>query len=121
MCLGALDDRASDDTFRAVVLHVFGHLLGLVHEHPRPEPTFPWDRAAVYAELMAPPYALDRATIDANVFDPATRGETNGPPPRAASIMRCPVPLRWTGGTREVHAEDDLSEVDIEHVRALYT
>lgn len=46
---GALDASTID----RVVLHEFGHALGLIHEHQSPDAHIPWKRGAVYSTYGA--------------------------------------------------------------------
>jgi hypothetical protein len=48
MCLQGLDTLKDETEFRRVVLHEFGHALGLEHELQSPDATIPWDTAALY-------------------------------------------------------------------------
>lgn len=48
MCLEGLDTLKDETEFRRVVLHEFGHALGLEHELQSPAATIPWDTAALY-------------------------------------------------------------------------
>src|SRR5262249_20448428 len=48
--------RASTDTdYSSVVLHEFGHALGLIHEHQTPAEGIQWNREAVIRDLSQPP------------------------------------------------------------------
>lgn len=38
----------NDDEFQRVILHEFGHALGLIHEHMRPDRPILWNQPAVY-------------------------------------------------------------------------
>jgi hypothetical protein len=51
-----------------VIMHEFGHALGLRHEHQNPHARIPWDRDAVYSILGSPPYNWSRAKIDSNLL-----------------------------------------------------
>ncbi len=48
MNLGWLTEYSYEQELRRVVLHEFGHVLGLVHEHSSPAAHIPWDEDAVY-------------------------------------------------------------------------
>lgn len=48
MNYGWLTPTTDEDEYRRVVLHEFGHALGLVHEHLQPRATIPWDEQKVY-------------------------------------------------------------------------
>jgi hypothetical protein len=42
------DEHNNDDEYRRVILHEFGHALGLIHEHSRPDRPIYWNNEAVY-------------------------------------------------------------------------
>lgn len=67
MELGALN-KLEGENFRRVVLHEFGHLLGLIHETQQPNADIPWNEEAVYEFYSKPPYNWSRNVIDANIF-----------------------------------------------------
>jgi len=45
------ESRADDDEYRRVILHEFGHALGLIHEHSRPDRPIYWDNNALYQDF----------------------------------------------------------------------
>jgi hypothetical protein len=45
---GWLDDHLPEKDYRQVVLHEFGHVLGLIHEHQSPVTIMNWDKPYVY-------------------------------------------------------------------------
>lgn len=92
MNYGWLTDESDDDEVRRVVLHEFGHALGLIHEHQNPKKPIQWNRAAVNADLGGPPNNLDDATIENNIFKKYAPGETDGTEVDIASIMMYPIP-----------------------------
>src|SRR5262249_14433274 len=47
MNFGWFTAATPNDELQRVVLHEFGHALGLIHEHQSPSATIPWDREAV--------------------------------------------------------------------------
>ncbi len=64
------DANNTDDEFRRVILHEFGHALGLIHEHARPDSKLIWDEKAVrrfYAAQSGD--ALDWDFLKRNVID----------------------------------------------------
>ena len=63
------DADSDDDELQRVVLHEFGHALGLIHEHQNPQGGIDWNEPAVIADLSGPPNNWDEATIRHNVLD----------------------------------------------------
>ena len=55
------------------VLHEFGHVMGLRHEHNHPK-GIKWNKQSVYKSMAGPPNHWDKPTVDANMFTtwPAT-------------------------------------------------
>jgi hypothetical protein len=81
------DDRNpanTDDEFRRVILHEFGHALGLIHEHARPDGHLVWDESALreyYVTLTDGNWdwdtiqdqvmkLYDQKLVDSTTFDP---------------------------------------------------
>ncbi len=64
-----------------VILHEFGHMIGLAHEHQSPLGGIVWNEAAVLQDLAGPPNFWDEATIRHNVLDRYTADQINGTEP----------------------------------------
>lgn len=113
MNYGWLTPTSSDDELRRVVLHEFGHALGLIHEHQNPKNGgIDWNRAAVEKDLSGPPNNWDPATIEENMFkkyDPANIIATDVDP---LSIMMYPIPLAWTNDGTSAGLNSELSVKD---------
>ncbi len=120
MNFGWLTPATKDEELRRVVLHEFGHALGLVHEHQNPGGTIPWNKSAVYKDLSGPPNNWDRQTIDTNMFTVRDRKETNFTLVDAKSIMMYPIPKSWTDGTFSVGLNSELSDIDKQFIRQQY-
>ena len=58
MNFGWLTQDVSDEEARRVILHEFGHALGLIHEHQNPVNKIKWNKPAVIADLSGPPQQL---------------------------------------------------------------
>lgn len=119
MNLGWLDG-APDDKARRVVLHEFGHAIGLIHEHQNPAGGINWNKDAVYAELSKPPNNWSKDVIDANMFKPVAASESNFTAVDKDSIMMYPVPASWTLDGFSVGLNSTLSATDKGFVRAQY-
>jgi hypothetical protein len=79
----------------AVVLHEFGHAIGLAHEHQNPEGGLRWNEAAVFRDLSGPPNNWDEATIRHNVLNKYRHDQVNGTGFDPQSIMLYSFPAAW--------------------------
>ena len=112
MNYGWLTPGSSDDELRRVVLHEFGHALGMIHEHQNPEGGIRWNKPAVIADLSGPPNNWDPATIENNMFkkyDPSQGTYTSFDP---ESIMLYPIPAAWTQDGFSSDMNSELSDAD---------
>ena len=119
MNLGWLTKGTSLTEYRRVVLHEFGHALGLIHEHLSPAASIPWDVAAVmqfyrktngWSDEYIRSNVLDTMVVDRNTpFDPR-------------SIMLYPVPADLlTDPTAAVPwSNSELSTIDKAFIGSIY-
>jgi serralysin len=121
MNYGWLDRSSSDEELERVVLHEFGHALGLIHEHQNPAGGIHWDRQAVIRELSGPPNNWSLDVIEQNMFEPYSKQETNYTRLDPDSIMMYPVPENWTTDGFSVGLNSGLSEQDRAFIRQQYS
>ena len=61
-----------------VILHEFGHMIGLAHEHQNPDGGIVWNEAEVIRDLSGPPNFWDEATIRHNVLNKYSVDQVHG-------------------------------------------
>ena len=101
---------ASGHTDR-VILHEFGHALGLKHEHQNPAVSIRWNEQAVLAEYRKRQKWSDDK-IRRNVLNRLNVDQTNFTEFDPASIMLYAIPNRWTIGDFETGYNRELSATD---------
>lgn len=120
MNYGWLTPGSTDDEVERVVLHEFGHALGLIHEHQSPRGAIKWNRPVIYKELSGPPNRWSKATIDTNMFDTFPRKAVAATKLDPTSIMMYPFPARWTLDGSSTGLNSTLSPRDRKLIRAIY-
>lgn len=104
---------------RTVVLHEFGHALGLMHEHLSPAAGIAWNRDAVYAYYQAV-HQWDKAKVDENVLRALAHEQTNYTHFDRASIMLYAIPAELTSDGHGVAANHELSPMDKAFIAQCY-
>jgi len=120
MQLGWLTPNSNDLAIQSVVLHEFGHALGLIHEHQNPGSTINWNKENVYRDLSQPPNSWSKETIDRNMFQPYEQAATNFTAVDPLSIMMYPIPATWTTDGFSAGFNNTLSATDKEFIHAQY-
>lgn len=104
---------------RRVVLHEFGHALGLFHEHQNPKIRFTWNKQLMYAYYRRT-HGWDQRKVDSNIFrrlNPATTKASDFDP---KSIMLYSFPPQFTKEKVRMRANWVLSAMDKNEISKLY-
>lgn len=96
----------------AVILHEFGHMLGLAHEHSSPFGGLQWNEQEVIRDLSGPPNRWDEETIRHNVLFKYQASHIHGTDFDPDSIMLYAFPKEWTTNGVETKENDQLSDLD---------
>jgi hypothetical protein len=120
MNYGWLDENSTEEEIRRVVLHEFGHALGLVHEHQNPEGCMKWNYTQVIQDLSGPPNNWPLEVIIHNVFQAHAADETNFTEVDPTSIMMYSLPASWTLDGFSIPLNSELSEKDKAFIREQY-
>ncbi len=119
MHFGWLKPETEDSEVERVVVHEFGHALGLIHEHQHPEHKINWDKEAVY-DYYCNTLKWTRAQVDHNLFAAQAARETQFSQYDAASIMHYPVPPQFTLDRKAVGWNKKPSEADKTFIAKIY-
>lgn len=111
---------SSETVARLVILHEFGHALGLRHEHQHPASGIAWNEEIVYADMAARGWS--RAKTKRNILDAFSvnymcKGAQTFDP---NSIMLYPIPSRWTVNGFSSAQNSQLTSADLACVHATY-
>lgn len=120
MNYGWLTPDSPDEELRRVVLHEFGHALGLIHEHQNPDGGIQWNRDAVIRDLSGPPNNWDLATIENNIFKKYDQDAVTSSEVDKDSIMMYPIPLAWTLDGFSAGLNTEVSALDKEIIGKAY-
>ncbi len=101
-----------------VILHEFGHMIGLGHEHQNPDGGIVWNEEAVIRDLSGRPNFWDEATIRHNVLNKYSADQVHGTEFDPQSIMLYAFPDEWTQNMGATEENDDLSELDKAFIRS---
>jgi hypothetical protein len=119
MNFGWLTRTTDDVEYRRVVLHEFGHALGLLHEHQNPTAHIPWNASAVY-DYYRRTQGWDQTKTTANVLSRYETTETNYTAWDRSSIMEYAIPKELTLGGFEIGWNSELSEEDKRFIHQQY-
>ncbi|MFL6248010.1 MAG: hypothetical protein ACJ74H_18450 [Thermoanaerobaculia bacterium] len=113
-------DTPSDEIDRTV-LHEFGHVLGLQHEHGNPASTLKWKKEEVYRDLSSPPNNWSRELVDRHIFAiwPPAYFPVHKVFDRQSIMMYEMKPTYFVKG-EAIGKNQELSAVDKQFAAALY-
>ncbi|WBS00122.1 M12 family metallopeptidase [Pseudoduganella sp. SL102] len=120
MNYGWLTPDSPEDDVRRVVLHEFGHALGLIHDHQNPNGGIRWNRDAVIKDLSGPPNNWDPETIENNIFKTYDAKAVTASDADRTSIMMYPIPQAWTLDEFSAELNNELSVLDKEIIGKAY-
>jgi len=118
MHYGWLTVDTSEEEVRRVVLHEFGHALGMIHEHQHPGVAIEWNKDAVYQEYARKGWM--KAAVDSNLFARISAHETQFDAYDPESIMHYPVPPEFVTDGREIGWNTELSAGDRAFIARMY-
>lgn len=120
MMLSDLDKKdPNSDDFRRVVLHEFGHALGLLHEHQSPDADFNWQLDEILA-YAAQHWGWNANDVARNITTPAAEDEVVWSLYDESSIMHYKIPSDWVTPEKVYNLTTTLSDIDLAFARAMY-
>jgi len=119
MNFGLFNPRTTESAYRAAILHEFGHVLGLLHEHQHPKGGIPWDKPKLY-DYYQRTQGWESDRVDEQVLSRLNSTRTQYTRYDPASIMHYPIPNSLTVGDYEVGYNNDLSPTDRAFVAKVY-
>lgn len=104
--------------FRRIILHEFGHVMGLEHEIKNPGVAIPWDSAAVI-KYYNDYYGWDSAKAHKNIFEKATNTYSSEYDPKSIMIYAIPDTL-IKDKSFKTEWSNELSAVDKSYISKWY-
>jgi hypothetical protein len=104
-----------------MVLHEFGHALGLVHEHAHKDANIQWNKDVVYRDLKKEdPKLWTKDQVDKWVFEQFDKSKEVITNFDIESVMMYPIRKCWVTGFEPREVPMKLSEGDKATIRKLY-
>jgi hypothetical protein len=113
-----LGTNYTSSNYESIVIHEFGHALGLQHEHQHPDANIPWDRDKTYQVFAAQGFSRDK--VNAHVFPLARETSLTYAPYDRHSVMHYEISNECTVGDWEQPRNRQLSPGDIAFARQTY-
>ena len=123
MTLGFTDDvLASLAEVRRLVLHEFGHALGLIHEHQNPNGGLQFRIPEVYQYFWQTQH-WDQQTVQEQIITPATMSELKNAvafDPDSIMLYSFPASIIAAGPVTATKVNYDLSDGDKRYIASIY-
>lgn len=116
---GWLDDKLPEKDYKQVVLHEFGHVLGLIHEHQSPVTKINWNKPYVYWYFWQH-HNWTKSDVDRNIFQEFERTTTQYSALDKESIMGYYIPPEFTIDGQDFPQNYVLSSMDEQFIGQLY-
>lgn len=117
MKLGGLKKVRSEKEFYRIVLHEFGHALGLIHEHQNPKGGIVWNEKEVFSYYKN---QWDKAEIKSNILDKYKENQCNSTEYDSLSIMTYDIPSQLLRSGIPSPRNYVISEKDIHLISKIY-
>ncbi|MCG8541257.1 MAG: Tolloid-like protein 1 [Clostridia bacterium] len=113
------NDNTSEESMRRVILHEFGHAIGLKHEHQHPDCPIVWNKNTVY-EYYKTKHSWSQEKVDRFILNKIDRNDTRYKfyEYDSSSIMHYSVKEELTVGNFAVPYNTQLSEKDKKNWRS---
>lgn len=120
MNFGWFTNFTSDTEFSRVIIHEFGHALGLIHEHQSPASNIQWNKSKVYEYYGGAPNYWNQDEVDNNIFYKYSSTVTNYSAFDSKSIMLYSFPSSftlngWSSGWNTVLSQTDKNFIAKEY------
>lgn len=119
MTLCGIDQRIGERGFHRIVLHEFGHAIGLEHEHQNPKAKHSWNREAVY-RYYETRNGWDRKFVDQWVFRQIEQNTAAVSDYDPDSVMHYFFPPEFTTNGVAFGGNHELSDMDKSFIAQVY-
>jgi serralysin len=119
MNFGWVTDTSTPASDSAVILHEFGHALGMIHEHQSPGGAIHWNRPVVIAAMWQSA-GWSQQQVEQQIFARYSTAQTQYTELDRTSIMMYPFPAGWTTDGVGTPWNTKLSDKDIAFMKLQY-